>query len=158
MRSLHFLVYTKYILVSRNTLHLLGVKVAKNEVCYMVKSPTVAKINSLLAEKGITKKQFYKDCGITSASFSLWNTGKTNPTIKNLKIIADYLGVSISDLMPIDQSMSLEDSKKSSPSTDNSAKAAACEKIISSLNDLSLDELSFLSAQLEVLRTMKEPR
>ena len=47
----------------------------------MVKSPIVARINALLAAKGIPKQQFYKDCSITSASYSLWNTGKTNPSI-----------------------------------------------------------------------------
>ena len=66
----------------------------------MVKSPIVARINALLAAKGIPKQQFYKDCGITSASYSLWNTGKTNPSMKNLKIIAEYLAVSVADLLP----------------------------------------------------------
>ena len=68
----------------------------------MVKSPIVARINALLAAKGIPKQQFYKDCSITSASYSLWNTGKTNPSMKNLKIIAEYLGVSVADLLPDD--------------------------------------------------------
>jgi len=66
----------------------------------VVKSPIVARINALLAAKGIPKQQFYKDCSITSASYSLWNTGKTNPSMKNLKIIAEYLGVSVADLLP----------------------------------------------------------
>ena len=57
----------------------------------MGNSPIVLRINSLLAEKGISKKQFYKDCGITSASFSLWNTGKTFPREKSLQVIAEYL-------------------------------------------------------------------
>ena len=61
----------------------------------MVTSPIVARINALLAEKGISKKQFYKDCGITSATFSLWNTGKTFPREKTLKVIADYLGTTV---------------------------------------------------------------
>ena len=67
---------------------------------FAVKSPIVARINALLAAKGIPKQQFYKDCGITSASYSLWNTGKTSPSMKNLKIIAEYLGVSVADLLP----------------------------------------------------------
>lgn len=71
---------------------------------FAVKSPIVARINALLAAKGIPKQQFYKDCGITSASYSLWNTGKTNPSMKNLKIIAEYLGVSVADLLPGEES------------------------------------------------------
>ena len=53
----------------------------------MGNSPIVARINALLAEKGIQKQDFYKGCGITSASYSLWNTGKTTPRKKNLDVI-----------------------------------------------------------------------
>lgn len=57
----------------------------------MCNSPIVSRINGLLAEKGISKRDFYRDCGITSASYSLWNTGKTTPRMKNLEVIANYL-------------------------------------------------------------------
>ena len=57
----------------------------------MGNSPIVSRINGLLAEKGISKRDFYQDCGITSASYYLWNTGKTTPRMKNLEVIADYL-------------------------------------------------------------------
>ena len=65
----------------------------------MGNSPIVNRINSLLAERGIDKKKFYEDCGITSASYSLWNTGKTKQRMKNLEIIADYLHVPVSYLL-----------------------------------------------------------
>ena len=57
----------------------------------MGNSPIVSRINGLLAEKGISKRDFYRDCGITSASYSLWNTGKTTPRMKNLAVLANYL-------------------------------------------------------------------
>ena len=57
----------------------------------MGNSPIVSRINGLLAEKVISKRDFYRDCGITSASYSLWNTGKTTPRMKNLEVIANYL-------------------------------------------------------------------
>lgn len=79
---------------------------------FAVKSPIVARINALLAAKGIPKQQFYKDCGITSASYSLWNTGKTNPSMKNLKIIAEYLAVSVADLLPDEELVPQEGIKK----------------------------------------------
>lgn len=79
---------------------------------FAVKSPIVARINALLAAKGIPKQQFYKDCSITSASYSLWNTGKTNPSMKNLKIIAEYLGVSVADLLPDGELVPQEGIKK----------------------------------------------
>ena len=79
---------------------------------FAVKSPIVARINALLAAKGIPKQQFYKDCSITSASYSLWNTGKTNPSMKNLKIIAEYLAVSVADLLPDEELVPQEGIKK----------------------------------------------
>lgn len=65
----------------------------------MASSPIVARINSLLAEKGISKKTFYRECGISSASYSLWNTGKTQPRMKNLEVIAKFLNVPVSYLV-----------------------------------------------------------
>ena len=65
----------------------------------MGNSPIVARINALLAEKGIQKQDFYKGCGITSASYSLWNTGKTTPRKKNLDVIAAYLGTTTDYLL-----------------------------------------------------------
>ena len=65
----------------------------------MGSSPIVGRINALLAEKGISKQSFYKDCGITSASYSLWNTGKTTPRIKNLETIAKYLNTTVDYLL-----------------------------------------------------------
>ena len=65
----------------------------------MGNSPIVSRINGLLAEKGISKRDFYRDCGITSASYSLWNTGKTTPRMKNLEVIANYLETTTDDLL-----------------------------------------------------------
>lgn len=57
----------------------------------MANSPITARIDALLAQKGIDKKTFYHDCGITSASYSQWNTQKTTPKPSNLYKIAKYL-------------------------------------------------------------------
>lgn len=65
----------------------------------MSNSPIVARINGLLAEKVIPKQKFYEDCGITSASYSLWNKGKTTPRMKNLETIAQYLGTTTEYLL-----------------------------------------------------------
>lgn len=51
----------------------------------------VSRINGLIAEQGIPKKQFYVDCNITSSGFSQWKTGQTNPSMKKIRTIADYL-------------------------------------------------------------------
>lgn len=53
--------------------------------------PITRRIDALLREKGISKQDFYRDCKITSAAFSQWNTGKTEPRSTSLQRIAEYL-------------------------------------------------------------------
>ena len=65
----------------------------------MSKSSVTTNIDVLLLQKGISKKQFYNDCNITSATYSQWNTGKTKPKLANLERIANYLDVSLTYLL-----------------------------------------------------------
>ena len=53
----------------------------------------IQRIFSLLAEKGISKMQFYKDVHITSGALTQWKNGVTHPSQKTLLTIAEYLGV-----------------------------------------------------------------
>ena len=114
----------------------------------MVKSPIVARINALLAAKGIPKQQFYKDCSITSASYSLWNTGKTNPSMKNLKIIAEYLGVSVADLLP-DEELVPQDGTKKDPIQKDGAVGSAKQKLLDALDGLSDSQIEKLIGIIE---------
>lgn len=114
----------------------------------MVKSPIVARINALLAAKGIPKQQFYKDCSITSASYSLWNTGKTNPSMKNLKIIAEYLGVSVADLLP-DEELVPQEGIKKDPIPKDEAVGSAKQKLLDALDGLSDSQLEKLIGIIE---------
>ena len=114
----------------------------------MVKSPIVARINALLAAKGIPKQQFYKDCSITSASYSLWNTGKTNPSMKNLKIIAEYLGVSVADLLP-DEELVPQDGIKKDPIPKDGVEGSAKQKLLDALDGLSDSQIEKLIGIIE---------
>ena len=115
---------------------------------FVVKSPIVARINALLAAKGIPKQQFYKDCSITSASYSLWNTGKTNPSMKNLKIIAEYLGVSVADLLP-DEELVPQEGIKKDPIPKDGAVGSAKQKLLDALDGLSDSQLEKLIGIIE---------
>lgn len=114
----------------------------------MVKSPIVARINALLAAKGIPKQQFYKDCSITSASYSLWNTGKTNPSMKNLKIIAEYLGVSVADLLP-DEELVPQEGIKKGPIPKDEVVSSAKQKLLDALDGLSDSQIEKLIGIIE---------
>lgn len=54
----------------------------------------IKRIELRIAELGLTKADFYKQSGISSASYSQWNTGKYNPTDCKLQKAAEVLGVS----------------------------------------------------------------
>ena len=53
----------------------------------------IKRIELRLAELGMTKAEFYKKSGISSASFSQWNTGKYNPSKVKIQHAATVLGL-----------------------------------------------------------------
>ena len=59
----------------------------------------VARIEELLAERRITKKQFYSGAGISGPAFSQWRTGARSPSTQSLTAIAQYLDVSLNWLL-----------------------------------------------------------
>ena len=46
-------------------------------------------------KKGITDYRVSEDTKITKSTFSDWKSGRSNPKIDKLKLLADYFGVSI---------------------------------------------------------------
>lgn len=55
----------------------------------------IKRIELRIAELGMSKADFYKQSGISSASYSQWNTGRYNPTEKKLASAAACLGVTV---------------------------------------------------------------
>lgn len=106
----------------------------------MLKSPIVARINTLLAQKGIQKKDFFSACGITSATFSQWNTGEIkSPRKKSLKRVADFLGVSVEYLLYGDG-----EEKESAPDPKTEGVSPAVQELfdfIDTATDAELNEL-----------------
>lgn len=54
----------------------------------------IKRIELRVAELGMSKADFYKNSGISSASYSQWNTGKYKPTDAKIQKAAEALGVS----------------------------------------------------------------
>ena len=63
----------------------------------------IKRIELRLAELGMSKADFYKLSGISSASFSQWNTGKYKPSENKLRSAAECLGVSFEYLCGVEQ-------------------------------------------------------
>lgn len=56
-------------------------------------------IEKILFDKGLTPYRMCKDLNIPTSNITGWRRGDCNPSLKNLKKIANYLEVSIEDLL-----------------------------------------------------------
>lgn len=59
----------------------------------------IKRIEIRLTEINMKKAEFYDKSGISSASYSQWNTGTNIPSMKKLKCAADCIGVSVEYLL-----------------------------------------------------------
>ena len=50
-------------------------------------------------EKGVTDYRVSVETGITKSTFTDWKTGRSKPKADKLKILADYFGVTVEDLL-----------------------------------------------------------
>ena len=115
----------------------------------MLKSPIVARINTLLAQKGIQKKDFFSACGITSATFSQWNTGEIkSPRKKSLKRVADFLGVSVEYLLYGDGA-----EKESAPDPKTEG---VDDKIVRFIRSASAEELTEILRYIDFLESKRK--
>lgn len=53
------------------------------------------KIEALLTENGVTAYRMCKDLDLHTSSVTAWKQGLYSPSIKTLKKIADYFGVTV---------------------------------------------------------------
>ena len=57
------------------------------------------KFEALIKDRGITPYRVSKDTGIPTSTLSDWKNDRSNPKADKLKILADYFGVDIKDLL-----------------------------------------------------------
>lgn len=95
-----------------------------------------------LKEMGKSKKQFYEETGISSATYSQWNTGMFAPSKKKIEAVSSYIGVPVSELTGEEQ--------KEKPPAHGGELSTEAEELIR-LFDLASPELR--AAALAVLRS-----
>lgn len=120
-----------------------------------MKYPQLTKrINAVLAEKGIKKETFYKDCGITSSAYSQWTTGKTAPRLSKLEEIADYLKIPMSYLMGYSQlpvyETTVDAGQQKSPSSEEDERFQMYIKAIDKLTQGDQEKLKVIQDALEL--------
>ena len=59
----------------------------------------IEKINAILAERGMSGAELCRLISASTGVYSQWNTGKSKPSNRTLKKIAEVLNVDISDLL-----------------------------------------------------------
>ncbi len=57
------------------------------------------RIKAVLADKGVTSKQLYEALNVGQEAVSFWCTNKTQPSIKRLYEIAEFLDVDVRELL-----------------------------------------------------------
>ena len=57
------------------------------------------RLKKILEERGLTAYKVSKETGIAQTSFSDWKKGKSKPSAEKIKILSDYLGVSLEYLL-----------------------------------------------------------
>lgn len=57
------------------------------------------KIRHYREEAGLTQRQLAEALGLNQSAVALWETGRTEPTLFNLRRIADVLGCKPADLL-----------------------------------------------------------
>lgn len=90
---------------------------------------TIDKINYYLRIIGKNGADLSRALGLSNSIYSQWNTGKSKPSPQKLPAIAEFLGVSVADILPDDEEVLPKAKKESAtdPKTEGVKKAPAIE-------------------------------
>lgn len=97
-------------------------------------SSVLRRIEIRLAEIEMPKQVFYEKSGISSGSYSQWNTGMHSPSLKKLQKAALVLGVPVEYLLYGDAPAAPQGAKKA-PDPEIEGSREAVSNFISATND-----------------------
>ena len=98
-------------------------------------SSVLRRIEIRLAEIEMPKQVFYEKSGISSGSYSQWNTGMHSPSLKKLQKAALVLGVPVEYLLYGDAPVASQGAKKA-PDPEIEGGREAKKALMDALNDL----------------------
>ena len=97
----------------------------------------IDKINFYLSKKGKNGADLSRALGLSNSIYSQWNTRKTKPSNARLPAIAEYLGVSVEDIMPDDVAANAaSEGAKKAPDPEIEGGREAKKALMDALNDL----------------------
>lgn len=97
----------------------------------------IDKINFYLSKNGKSGADLSRALGLSNSIYSQWNTRKTKPSNVRLFAIAEYLGVSVEDIMPDDVAISApQKGAKKAPDPEIEGVSQAKRALLDALDDL----------------------
>lgn len=113
----------------------------------------LSRIELRMAELNMSKQSFYEKSGISSASFSQWNTGAYKPSVKKIKSAAKALDTSVDYLLTGTGS---GDIKKERPAENGEALEKDLPEDIQQLLSICRQNPALASALLSVARQIEK--
>lgn len=105
---------------------------------------TIDKINYFLVKQGKTGADLSRALGLSNSIYSQWNKKKTKPKTSKLSVIAEYLGVSVADILPDDEEVLPKAKKEGAPDPKTEGVSPTVQELfdfIDTATDAELDEL-----------------
>lgn len=113
----------------------------------------LSRIELRMAELNMSKQSFYEKSGISSASFSQWNTGAYKPSVKKIKSAAKALDTSVEYLLT---GAGPGDTKKERPAENGEALEKDLPEDIQQLLSICRQNPALASALLSVARQIEK--
>lgn len=113
---------------------------------------TIDKINYYLTKNKKAGADLCEFLGVSSGVYSQWNTRRTKPRKSKLPAIAEYLGVSVADLLPDEESSA---GIKKDPIRGDGAVSPAAQEIFDFLDSASGEELADVIKYIRYLKSQR---
>ena len=114
---------------------------------------TIDKINYYLRIIGKNGADLSRALGLSNSIYSQWNTGKSKPKKSKLSVIAEYLGVSVEDILPDDEEVLPKAKKESAPDPKT---AGVDDKIVQFIRSASAEELTEILRYIDFLESKRK--
>ena len=129
----------------------------------MTSTEIVRIIETELSRNGISKGQFYKDCDVSSATFSQWRSGTYYPSLSALRRIADYLNLALAispdglpTLLSHGEETGKEERPEMEPVSDEQLKFALFRGADTEITDAMLDEVKKIKKMVALMEEDKK--
>lgn len=115
---------------------------------------TIDKINYYLTKNKKTGADLCESLGVSSGVYSQWNTRRTKPRKSKLPAVAEYLGVSVADLLP-DEELVPQEGIKKDPIPKDGAVSQEKQQLLDMIDGLSDEQCRKLAGFIaEALKLM----